>query len=394
MLSGLPRTLRGMLLPFLAVHAIFAAMSLIAVVRYGPVPSDWLLLKAVADHFVAADWSHLYSTGEQALRPGLFWLYPPFARYLVAPLAWLPEVWAYTLLASVEVVALAASLWMLRRLEPFRHMRREWLLAIALSAPAMTTVIAGQSSALIMLCVVGAATLWTQGRSVHAFALLGLLAIKPNWGAVFGLLAIVRGEWKGAAAMAGVALLLCVLTLPLGLQVWKGFLGVSTANAEIFANYDSYKLITIRGFIEGILGKSDLTLALWMCVAAGLIVAAVRAWRAPGPPLRHLGVGLLLAVAANPYAQFYDALVLAVPATVWWAERDRWRRGPWLIVATLLAVAWCGEQWIYSWGALAASAGPRWFPPVSLVGPAAAVWLVLAAGQAARPAGLASGKPA
>ncbi|MGH7554144.1 MAG: glycosyltransferase family 87 protein [Longimicrobiales bacterium] len=355
------------------------------VVRNGPIPGDWLHLKMVADHFVAGDWTHLYDTGEQAFNPGYFWRYPPFALYIVAPLAWLPEVWAYALLAGVEVVALAASLCLLQRLEPFRHRRSEWLLAITLSAPALTTIVTGQSSALITLCVVGAATFWTRGQVIPACALLGLLAIKPNWGIVFGLLAIVRSEWKGAATMAGVAVLLCVLTLPLGLRIWADFAGASMANADILASYEPHKLITLRGFLEGTLGKGDLTLILWATAAAGLIVTAAFAWRAPGPPLRHLGIGLLLAVAANPYASFYDALVLAVPATAWWVERDRWRRGPWRAVGTLLAVAWCSEQWLYPWGALTAAAGLPWRAPVSLVGPATAFWLVLAGGQARRP---------
>ena len=120
---------------------------------------------------------------------------------------------------------LAASAWLLRRLEPFRHGHPEWLAAIVLSAPALTTIATGQSSALILLCVVGAATLWTRGQVVRACALLGLLAIKPNWGIVFGIMAIVRREWTGAAAMAGVAALLCLLTVPLGLQLWADFLG-------------------------------------------------------------------------------------------------------------------------------------------------------------------------
>lgn len=381
-LGATSRVLRNLLFPFLALHVIFPAMWLVAVVQNGPVPNDWLHLKIVADHFVSGDWTRLYAVGEQALNPGYFWRYPPFALYLVAPLAWLPQVWAYAVLAGIEVIALAASLWMLRRLEPFRQMRAEWLLAIAFSAPALTTIVTGQSSALIMLCVVGAAVLWTRGQVIHACALLGLLAVKPNWGIVFGLMAIVRGDWKGAGAMAGVAVLLCLLALPLGIDLWADFLGASIANAEMLAEYPPQKLITVRGFLEATLGKSDVTFILWACVAIGLTVAAARAWRSPGTPLRHLGIGLLLAIAANPYASFYDALVLAVPATAWWAERHRWAPIPWAVVGALLLLIWCSEHWLYSWGVLLARTGIQWLPPASVVGPAAAVWLVLAAYQA------------
>jgi glycosyl transferase family 87 len=378
------RPIRLLLLPFLAVHAIFPALWLINVFRYGPVENDWFHLKTVADHFVAGDWSRLYAVGEQALDPRYFWRYPPFALYVVAPLARLPELWTYWVLVGVELVAVAASLRLLQRLEPFRDMRSEWLLAIILSAPMLTTVVTGQSSALIMLCVVGAASLWTRGEVTRACAVLGLLAIKPNWGIAFGLMALVRREWKGAAAMAGTALLLCVLSLPLGLELWADFLGVSVGQSFALAGYETQKLITLRGFLEGTIGQGDLPLILWAIAAIALVITAVLAWRAPGPPLRHLGIAVLLIISANPYAFFYDALVLAVPATVWWAERDRWARTPWLIVGALLALMWCWEQWLYSWGAFTAAAGISSRPTVSIVGPATAVWLALAAREAMR----------
>ena len=381
----LSRSLRVWLFPFLAAQALFPAMWLLTVWRKPPVTGDWHHLKTVADHFVAGDWSRLYAVGEQALDPQYFWRYPPFALYLVAPLAWLPELWAYSVLVAVEIVALGMSLWLLRRLEPFRDMRDEWFLAIVLSAPMLSTIVTGQSSALIMLCIVGAASLWTRGKVTYACALLGLLAIKPNWGIVFGLLAIVRREWKGATVMAGVAVLLCALSLPLGFQLWKDFFGISVGHSFTLAGYEPQKLITLRGFLEGTLGKGDLTLTLWAIAAAALVVGAVLAWRAPGTPLRYAGVGVLLVVSANPYAFFYDALVLAIPATVWWAERDRWSRKPWLIVGGLIALMWCSEQWLYSWGVLAASAGGPWRPPVSIVGLATAIWLILAAREATRP---------
>jgi hypothetical protein len=213
---------------------------------------------------------------------------------------------------------------------------------------------------------------------------LGLLAIKPNWGIVFGLLALVRREWKGAAAMAGVALLLCVLSLPLGLQLWADFLGTSVGHTVALAGYDPWDQITLRAFLEGTVGKGTFTYVIWAIAAAALVVTAVVAWRAPGPPLRHLGIGVLLVVSANPFVFFYDALVLAIPATAWWVERDRWARTPWLIVGALIALAWCWEQWLYPWGMIGINAGFDVRPPVSLVGPVAAVWLVLATREARR----------
>jgi hypothetical protein len=172
------------------------------------------------------------------------------------------------------------------------------------------------------------------------------------------------------------------------------FLNMSGANTDVLATYDPRKLITLKGFLEGLLGRNSLTLVAWALAAVASVVAAVLAWRAPGSPLRHVGIGLLLAVAANPYASFYDALVLAVPATVWWAERDRWERAPWLVVGTLLAVVWCSEQWLYSWGVITTTAGLSWLPPVSVVGPVSTVWLALAAHQARQSSRVTASEPA
>jgi hypothetical protein len=122
---------------------------------------------------------------------------------------------------------------------------------------------------------------------------------------------------------------------------------------------------------------------LWAFAAIAMTVMAVIAWRVPGTPLHHLGIGLLLAVAVNPYVFFYDGLMLAVPATVWLAERERWDRRWWLAAGALIAVIWCGEHWLYTWGVVPESLGVElWSPPVSFVGPAVAIWLVLATSQA------------
>jgi hypothetical protein len=383
--SDMPRlspVLRASLLPILALHAVLPVMWLVAVSRNGPAPNDWLHLKIVADHFVAGDWGHLYDVGEQMINPGYYWRYPPFALYLVAPLAWLPESGAYSLLSAVEIVALVWSVVLLYPLVRDRRMHAEWVLAVVLSAPAVTTIMTGQSSALMLLCVAGAGRLWTAGRVVPACAMLGLFALKPNWGIAFGLLAIARGEWKGVAAMVGVVLGLCALSVPLGAQIWSDFIGMSLSNDVILEGYEPQKLITLKAFFEGLLGSGTWSSVLWAAAALGLLATAVVAWRAPGPPFRHLGIALLLAVAVNPYASFYDALLLALPATMWWAEQKAWPRGPWLVVGGGLALAWCAEHWTMSWSLLLGSTGPLWLPPVSVVGPVTAVWLMLASRQA------------
>jgi Glycosyltransferase family 87 len=377
-------TLRLLLAPFLAAHLVFPLLWLVILAQYGPRPNDWRQFYLVAHRFVSGAWSDLYSAGVAADHAGYFWRYPPFALYAVAPLAALSEPAAYAVLASTELAALLASLLLLARIASPRHLSTEWALAIVLSAPALTTIIAGQISALLLLCISGAAYLWSRGRPLAACGVLGLLAFKPNVGIFFGYYVLARRNWRGAAAMVATVAALCAVTIPLGLDIWIDFVRVSFSNIDMAAAYEPHKLITLKGFLTVILGRSQMATVAWMAAVIPLLIIAAWAWGVHGTPVRHLSLAALLAIAASPYGFFYDALLLAFPATVWWSERNRWRPAPWTVVGVLIAVAWCWEQAAYNWNEILRMGGIDWLPPFSLIGPIAAVWLVLAAREATR----------
>lgn len=369
------------LFPFLSAHIIFPVLWLVVIAQDGPRQIDWRHFQVAAEQFVSGNWADLYTERLDAVHPGYFWRYPPYALYLVAPLAWMTPGWAYGLLAGVVVTSLAAAMVLLARLTRPSEVEA-WVLATALSAPALSTLITGQISALLLLCVVAAAVLWTRGRVVAACAVLGLLAIKPNLGIFFGAYVIVRREWRGAAAMVAVVIGMCALALPLGSELWADFIRVSLSNVNVIAQYDPYKMITLRAFLGTVFGDGRIALMLWGVISAVLLAASAWVWRIPGSPVRNLGLVVLLAIAANPYAFFYDALLLVVPATVWWTERDTWRRNRWTLVAVLIASAWCWEQWAHTWREFLKFAGLGFAPPFSLVGPTTALWLLLALDEA------------
>jgi hypothetical protein len=116
---------------------------------------------------------------------------------------------------------------------------------------------------------------------------------------------------------------------------------------------------------------------VWGPIALVLFGYAVAAWRKPAPTLRHLGLVVLLAVAANPYLSFYDGLLLAVPATVWWSERALWRRSRWRLVGICIGAIWLWEHASHSWSPALEMAGIGVLPPFSIIGPVSAFWLIL-----------------
>lgn len=369
--SPAPRALRL----FVGAHAFFLVLWALVVATSGPQQNDWALLKAVADRFVAGDTANLYARGSDLLLPGYFWIYPPFVLFPLAVLAPLPPLGAYLLLALAAVAATARSLVLLGRLRPLGSAREDWALAVFCSAPLLTTVVTGQFSGLILYLLVSASARWEAGGEMAACALLGLLVAKPNWGLAFGLMMLVRRDWKGAATMAGVGLLACASGLLAGPDLWRDFFRAATLSIEMQGSYDAYTIITMRGFLEALFPQS-LAWPLWAASAAMLLAAAVRVWSRPAPLLEHAAAAALLVISANPYAHFYDALVLVLPATVWWTGRDRWPAGAWRGVGLLIAATWIGEQASWSWPMLLGMGGFEVELPFSLVGPSTAAWLL------------------
>jgi hypothetical protein len=363
---------------FVGVHALFLVMWTVVVATSGPQQNDWALFKAVADRFAAGQTAGLYAHGDGMLVPRYLWIHPPFVLWLIAVLAPLPPLGAYLLLATTAAGATAWSLRLLDRARSLGDARDLWVLSVLCSAPLLTTVVTGQLSGLILLCLAAAGAVWTGGNAVGAAALLGLLVAKPNWGAFFGLMMLVRGEWRAAAAMAAVALACCASSLPLGLDLWAEFFRSGVETMALQGRQEPYTLVTLRGFLDAVMPSPAVALATWGASAAVLLGAAASLWRrSASSPLDCVAATVLLILAANPYAHFYDALALVVPATVWWTERERWPHAAWKIVGAMIALAWTWEHAAWSWPMLLRGAGIDVKLPFSLVGPVAAAWLLV-----------------
>jgi hypothetical protein len=87
-------------------------------------------------------------------------------------------------------------------------------------------------------------------------------------------------------------------------------------------------------------------------------------------------VTVLAVVCANIYTNFYDALVLAVPAAVWWMSRSRYTARVWRGIGVAVGAIWL-LQWIGIYT-------PLWPGQYSLVGICVFAWLMLEANSITR----------
>ena len=364
------------------IHFVFLALWLLQSAFGGPDQSDWYFIRLAGERFLDGDWQDIYGSGDD----GFFWRFPPYALYPAAVLALLPATAAYWLKAGIEVAATIGALLLFERIFP--DMRKPAIVAVIVlaSAPFATTVNIGQNSGTLLFLI--ALGLWLFERRSHTvgFGAWGLLALKPNVGIGFGLLAISRRRGREIlATLAGAAVVL-VSAIPLA-SLWNDFTEATFRAEEIRAQYSTGRQITVLGFLDGVFPGSSINGVLWGAISVILLGAAYRVWTSEVSMARKAGAVILLVVAANPYMSFYDSLLLAVPGIAWWAAASSYgslRIRTW--IGWGLAIAWVDQHLTSSYLNILSSNGVdvRSEMPFSFVGPIAALWLVLEAIDAAR----------
>lgn len=329
---------------------------------------DWYQLWLAGQRFVSGEWGSIYST---EFTSGSFWLYPPYALYLVAGLALLPATAAYGFLIGLEVGAVALCVRLFRQiLGPC-----DWLTfaAGAFASAAFTSVVViGQSSGLLALSITLAAWLLARDRPVLAGIALAFLGLKPNWVFAFVALLVVTRRWKAVAAMATTGAVLMLSTIPLGPDLWGAFATSTVGVSElILERYQPHMLITMHAFWRSVLPEAlgHLAVPLWLLGLAPMGLALLATWIArPNDLPRALGAAVLFTISANVYTNFYDALLLIVPAASWWGASERYGAGAWWAIGGLLSALWLW-QWISLYGMT--------HPPGSFAGPLVAGWLLV-----------------
>jgi glycosyl transferase family 87 len=367
-------TAKRLLHDVLAVHAALWVVYLLHAL-FGPPTSsierDWYALREVARSFVGGDWASLYA--DRVLSSGTqFFRYPPFVLYLIAPLGVVPPTIAYALVCVVQVAAAVFALLLLHRIRKPAEPRLNFV-AVFGSAAMIHVILSGQNSAVLALVIAAAGVFWASGRVALAGACIGLLACKPNWLPVFVAFVLWRGGLRAGAATAFTVAALALSTYPMGAGVWQEFLGMTLRASEISTGYAAYKEITLLALLKSVFGFGMLTKTVWLLglgVLAALVIRAIRGTRSPG---RSLALITLLAVVANPYASFYDGLVLIVPGTIWLAHRDEYPAHAWLLIGAWIGAYWFWDMAVFYYGTFVPALGS---PGLSAAGFLLSGWLV------------------
>lgn len=350
------------------------------------------------------DWYCFYSAGGTYLSAGAreayvghcnenyFWMYPPYMFYPYALASWLPPLAVYlTVIVEIWVATICSLRLIARSFSP--QVSTEMITMFILgSGGLLATLVVGQHSALLLLGVAGGTWALHRDRDILAGLFLGLLGIKPNWAVVFIVWLLVSRRWRVLMGMAGVGAVMILSTLPMGLDAWQAYLTIVPEHVGTLLNsgdpgltYPAHKLITAEAFTRSTIGalSPSAGTAVWLVLELVIAVSCLIVWLRSSSARDQIAVAVLAAVAGNLYAEFYDTLVLALPAAVWWASRHRCPRSIWLVIGSAALGIW---MWQWLW--VLASPGPGW---PSAIGGFLVVWIVAEALRAVRGGEVSSG---
>lgn len=269
---------------------------------------DYIAFYVAAKAASQGEASHLYDVAAFRSRigyeTGLLWLYPPTILPLLAPFGLVSYGAAKAVWLALGFASLALGGALAGRGE------RAMGAIAAVSPAAWALAFTGQLSALFALAML-VGLLFAKTRPVLAGICIGLLTLKPQFGALVPVFLIAVGAWRAAAVGAATTLCLIVTALTfVGAEPFVGFLHSLTGTHSHFtAMGGNPGRITLNESLSS-LGVSAPTLIVFLLpllAAAGCIFFLA----ARGAPFVLLVAFVLLSsCAASPYFWNYDFAVV------------------------------------------------------------------------------------
>ncbi len=188
------------------------------------------------------------------------------------------------------------------------------LLAVALPA-AYTNFLHGQNGFLLAALFAAGLHFLFGKKPILAGVVLGLIAIKPQYGALIPIALAAAGHWRAFfAASATVLATMALPTIAFGAEIWAGFFEtMRAARVEVMEagaiGFEKIQSVFAQARFLG----APVAVAYGLQGAATLALAAFvfRLWRSgAGDDIKAAGL-IIASVAATPYAVDYDLVILA-----------------------------------------------------------------------------------
>jgi hypothetical protein len=239
------------------------------------------------------------------------YLYPPAFIVIAMALAAAPYLLSWALWCAATLALYATAM--------LRIVNGRATLLCALALPAVySNVLHGQTGALVAALFAFGLIMLRSGRPLLAGFILGLIALKPQYGLLTPIALLAGAHYRAVAgAAASVALQIAAPTLLFGPEIWIRFFATMAETRELVVESGSIgfeKIQTIFAQARLIGAPSEIAYAFQGMLAIALAFGLFRLWRSDASFNIKAAALIAGSVLATPYVVDYDLIILAPAA--------------------------------------------------------------------------------
>jgi len=256
--------------------------------------------------------------------------YPPVISLVFSPISLLPFNIAYLIWMIVELGLLIWLIFLLNRLFSDWNKQERLLLILTILAffPLAFTILTGQFSLFLLICLVQIYISMKNIKPINAGIWLSFMLIKPQTILIPGLLAISRRYWRvGVTAAISVVSLIGISSLLFGFDSWIKY-SQSLLNMSINfgkSGFQAEEEYTFRGLLTRILGTSQgniINIISNIALLLGMFVVLFLWFRgiSPDSPRFKLRFAFIITISVflSLHLYGYDNLILVLPAAIFY----------------------------------------------------------------------------
>lgn len=249
------------------------------------------------------------------------WHYPPTFQLVAALLALLPYLVSYFAFMALSI---ALYLLVMKKLLPWKDAG-----ILLLAYPGVFICLLHGQNSLVSAALLGGAILALDRRPMLAGVCIGLLAYKPQLGALFPIVLALTGRWLTFLTAGATAGAFCALaSYVFGVDIWAVTLANTGVIREVMETGQLPWAKMPSGFIFlRMLGAPQSIAYFGQLVVAFMAVAVVtNVWLRCGPT-RLAGAALVCGtLMISPYTFDYEMAILAVPLAILAADLSASKR--------------------------------------------------------------------
>jgi alpha-1,2-mannosyltransferase len=262
------------------------------------------------------------------------WHYPPVFLLIAAALALIPYGAALFVWSAITLSAYLAAI---RAILPGRE-----AMLIALAFPAVFVNLGHGQNGCLTAALIGGGLVLLDTRPLIAGALFGLLACKPQFGALIPLVLVVTGRWRAVASAATTAIVTSAASLALfGVKAWSAFVASAgfTRTVVLEAGGPGWeKIQSLFAAVRMWGGSVELAYAAHTALLLAVAASLIWLWRSRAQIETKAAALACACLLTTPYVLDYDLVVLAV--AIAFLVRHGLARGFRDYDITVLALAW------------------------------------------------------